>query len=454
MADVFGAAVAAVQLTSYCFYILGVTQKLKRSTAVLQRHQQLLHDLANLAQEISKNPLLQTQEIAAQTLSILCAIRQTNIPQLLRKGRLSRALTFLLQNQELTEVFTALERSKATLSLSIQHVQSQALHEIRGDVRAMANRYRRTGSPADSGIGDCSTTDGEDIYPLDKNYPEKTPRHCSSFSFTHQNELLPYPSGPFAVNSSTGRFNPFENLRTTTKTGPRKTFPAFPTPPPPPPTLALAPRRAPKRGAAPASRRRDTLDRLLLSAERDCGGSCGGSSHGSGPGSTAGSTRSAGSSTRTTSSVSSGGRGGGGAVFRNNVSRGAGDMVLGVVIEGASRRQLARLAARAPLDDDARGGTWVGNTKAGPGPQILGVDVVIRDDDDDDDDDEDDSDDDALGRGGGSAALCVPAFPGTWEDNVVESLVESDGEGHGEAGPPARAAYSQILGARVRFGRM
>ncbi|ATY67099.1 hypothetical protein A9K55_000279 [Cordyceps militaris] len=138
MAEMLGVVAAAAQLAGLCASLLTVLKKVKGAGLTLESWKRQLEDLSLLSASISRNPLLQTSEIACLTQSLSALIQQADIGLILEKNRLSRALYVLRKERDLFDTLAALERQKLSLSLSMEQIQSGALHEIRARVQDMS----------------------------------------------------------------------------------------------------------------------------------------------------------------------------------------------------------------------------------------------------------------------------------------------------------------------------
>lgn len=130
MAEVVGVVGTAVQLGALCLSIAGGIQSIRKSTQTLQNYNKELEEVGELSRRISENPLLQTPEIERYTASLLALIQRTGLAAILSKQRLMRAFFLLHKQQELDNTFTALERQKANLSLTIDDITLRTVHQI------------------------------------------------------------------------------------------------------------------------------------------------------------------------------------------------------------------------------------------------------------------------------------------------------------------------------------
>lgn len=139
MANAVGVATSATQLSSICFSLIDLLRKIKGATHTLQIYQNQLQELHFISDSISQNPLLQTTEVKNITESLLSLINHTSLDNILRKHPLIRAFCLIYKEKNLADTFTALERQKLSLCLSIEHIQTNTLHQIQADIRTMAS---------------------------------------------------------------------------------------------------------------------------------------------------------------------------------------------------------------------------------------------------------------------------------------------------------------------------
>lgn len=139
MAEVIGVVAAATQLAGVCLGLLDLTRKIKGASPALRDYQVQLQELRNLSEAISQNPLLQTPEVGAHTDSLLAVVNDNNLQPLIARRRFLRTWAFIYKDQELSNIFGALERRKSSLSLVIHNLQAQALHQIQSDIHVMAS---------------------------------------------------------------------------------------------------------------------------------------------------------------------------------------------------------------------------------------------------------------------------------------------------------------------------
>lgn len=162
MAEIVGAVASASQLASTCFSLVDLLKRIKGASMTLQKYQEHLQDLRTLSESISKNPLLQTSEVELHTQSLLLLIDSSELDSILRKNRLGRAWYLVQRDQYLHETFTALERKKTSLTLAIEHIQAQTLHQIHLDVGAMAfDQKKKKKAPATEAGASSSGTSEE-----------------------------------------------------------------------------------------------------------------------------------------------------------------------------------------------------------------------------------------------------------------------------------------------------
>ncbi|KAG7402528.1 hypothetical protein Forpe1208_v017147 [Fusarium oxysporum f. sp. rapae] len=111
---------------------------MKGGRSTLKDYHKQLQELQILSTTISKNPLLQTPEIGAQTDALLRTIENNCLASLQKRGRVFLALGLWYKEQDIIDIFVNLERQKSSLSLAIELIQSKALSEIQTDIRAMS----------------------------------------------------------------------------------------------------------------------------------------------------------------------------------------------------------------------------------------------------------------------------------------------------------------------------
>lgn len=126
-----------------CLSLVDLLKRIKGASATLQKYQEHLQDLRALSDSISKNPLLQTSEVELHTQSLLVLIDSSKLDSILGKSRFGRVWQLVQRDQSLHEIFTALERKKTSLTLVIEHIQAQTLHQIQLDVGAMAFEQKK-----------------------------------------------------------------------------------------------------------------------------------------------------------------------------------------------------------------------------------------------------------------------------------------------------------------------
>lgn len=170
MAEIIGAVAAAAQLSAACLSLIDFTKRIKGASSTLRKYHEQLQELRSLSDNISRNPLLQTGEVESHTRNLLSILSQNNLGPLLRKGRFLRTLYFLHQDRAISNLFSDLEKQKATLSLIINDIQSRALHQIQADIKTMAgnnpSRNYDSGCEAESHAGGSDT---------EKTIPKRSP---------------------------------------------------------------------------------------------------------------------------------------------------------------------------------------------------------------------------------------------------------------------------------------
>ena len=206
MAEVLSIVAASAQLAETCLTFIEFTKKIKGGSSALRRYHEQLQDLSNLSKSISRNPLLQTTEIGNHTRTILSILSENSFDHLLHKSRFHRTVYFIRQDRALAALFAELEKRKTTLSLVISNIQSTTIHQIHGDIRAMA------GNDASSWEGDsgCDTE-----FPTDhtKKSSKRFSSSVSPFSRTGDSGtgVSTSPKMPDSQRTSTsayGRFAP------------------------------------------------------------------------------------------------------------------------------------------------------------------------------------------------------------------------------------------------------
>lgn len=129
--EVLGAAAAISQFLVQLIATVGLAKKLKGSSKSLKQYQDRLNSLKCLCEDIRNNPALRTEEVRRETQSILNIIdTHKHVSKLLKKGRLHRAIAFILQEQSFGDLFSTLEDKKTTLSLHVLSINCRALHDI------------------------------------------------------------------------------------------------------------------------------------------------------------------------------------------------------------------------------------------------------------------------------------------------------------------------------------
>lgn len=134
-----GAAAAISQFLVQFIATVDLAKRLKASSQSLRRYQEQLEDLQGLCEDISSNPALSTDEVQRETQSILHIIStHKEVSSLLKKGRIYRSIAFILNERSFGELFATLENKKANLSLRVQSINCQALHDIRLHITSMS----------------------------------------------------------------------------------------------------------------------------------------------------------------------------------------------------------------------------------------------------------------------------------------------------------------------------
>jgi len=137
MAEIIGVVASAVQITTCCGSILEFLRKIKVGSSTLRLYQQQLQELRGILESISRNPLLQTEEIATYTRSILTTIYDSDLQSLQRKRRIYRTWDYIWKDRDLVELFCVLEKKKTALLLCIEDVQAKTLHDICINLKAV-----------------------------------------------------------------------------------------------------------------------------------------------------------------------------------------------------------------------------------------------------------------------------------------------------------------------------
>jgi len=144
MAEVLGIIASAVQLANYCAGIWNLTQDLRTSTSTLLRYQGLLEELQELSKSIINNEAFHTSDISSLVTSILNTVLTiTDLTTLLKRPFIFRALVFLNEKKDIFSAFEVIEKKKSSLSLHMQIIQAEVLHDIRSSLSNMPKLHKQ-----------------------------------------------------------------------------------------------------------------------------------------------------------------------------------------------------------------------------------------------------------------------------------------------------------------------
>lgn len=157
MAEIVGVVAAAAQLATYATNLGDIILRIKSSRVATAEYRRSLDHLHSIARSVERNPLLQTSEVEQVTKAIISTFLESPVRKVLfnvskhRAIRAISAITVVLYQKQIEELFRSIEHEKTTLALFIAEIQSLHIYEIRSDIQAMSG-FPPSPPPSDSGI--------------------------------------------------------------------------------------------------------------------------------------------------------------------------------------------------------------------------------------------------------------------------------------------------------------
>lgn len=146
MAEILGTAAAALQLAGYCSSLWSALNSIRCASRTVRKYRQQLEELERLCYSIRANPLLWSEKIDTQIISIISSVANY-IDNKLGKWRALYYFKYIVERTEFAEFFRLLEADKSTLLLSISSISASLLYEIRADlhlIRTMNKLGKKT----------------------------------------------------------------------------------------------------------------------------------------------------------------------------------------------------------------------------------------------------------------------------------------------------------------------